>query len=97
MQELTAVQRKKNASTVNINGVMSHAETRRMEKNAIPTGIETRNSTSMTRRGLGSWCVLLPPRDTTPGRGVMSNAPACNAVDRRETKIEPAPPGRPKR
>jgi hypothetical protein len=54
MQELTAVQRKKSASTVNMNGVMSHAETRRMEKKVIPTGIEMRNSTSMTRRGLGS-------------------------------------------
>ena len=96
MQELTAVQRKKSANTVNRNGVVSHDEMRRMEKNAMPTGIETRNNTSMTRRGLGSWFEWPIPRDTTPGRGVMSDADACNAVDRRETKIEPAPPGRPK-
>ena len=83
---------------VNINGVVSHDEKRRIEKKAIPTGMETRNSTSMTRRGLGSreWA---PPRDMTPaesGRGAMTDVPACNAVDRREMKIEPAPPGRPK-
>lgn len=52
--ELTAVQRKTSASMVNRNGVESHDETRRMKKKAIPTGMQTRNSTSMTMRGLGS-------------------------------------------
>lgn len=93
--ELTAVKRKKRASTVNMKGVVSHDEMRRIEKKAIATGMETTNSTSMTRRGLGS----RGERPTTlaeSGRDPMTDPAAWNAVDRRETKIEPAPPGRPK-
>lgn len=89
--ELTAVKRKKRASTVNMSGVVSHDEMRRMEKKAIATGIETKNSTSITRRGLGS----RSPTPTEPGRGDTADPAECNAVDRRETNIEPAPPGRP--
>lgn len=97
--EPTAVQRKKSASMVNMNDVVSHYLTRRMEKMPIPTGVETRNSTRMTRRGVGSRCEWPPPWSTAPkesGGGAMTDTAACNAVDRRETKIEPAPPGRPK-
>ena len=89
--ELTAVKRKKRASTVNMSGVVSHDEMRRMEKKAIATGMETKNSTSITRRGLGS----RPSTPTEPGRGDTADPAACSAVDRRETNIEPAPPGRP--
>lgn len=88
-EELTAVKRKKRASTVNMSGVVSHDEMRRMEKKAIATGMDTKNSTSMTRRGLGSRA------PAEPGRGEMADPAACNAVDRRDTNIEPAPPGSP--
>jgi hypothetical protein len=86
--KLTEVKRNTRASMVNMKGVVSHDEMRRMEKKAIATGMETRNRISMTRRGVGSRCEW--------DRGAMADPAACNAVDRRETKIEPAPPGRPK-
>jgi hypothetical protein len=97
---LTETQRKNNASMENANGKASHEKRRKTRKYMSPTGIATSSSTLNTTRGVGRWREW-PLRATIPaGSGSIlseiADAAACKAVDRREAKIEPVPPGMPK-
>ena len=53
----------------------------------------TSNRTSMTVRGLGSW--RGGPLELDNVSRLIADAATCHAVERRDTKIDPVPPGMP--
>lgn len=83
---LTAQQKNSIENTINIAGTCSHPTDFKTTRNTISTGRVIRRSVSMTRRPLG-WLWGC-------SKGLGSTA-AWRAVERRETKMEPAAPGRP--
>ena len=85
--------RKASARTEKRTGVSSQPSTPSDVRKNISTGIPTEKSVSMTMRVLG-FCTdevsgfLISSFSWTPDA-------ACKIVDRRETRMEPVPPGKP--
>jgi hypothetical protein len=89
-QTLTARQKNSTENAMNTNGSFTHPNARTRPRKNSSTGNATAISVSMTNRALGGGGLGMFPASRRMGR-----AAACNAVDCRDTKIDPALPGKP--
>lgn len=88
------MRKKRTWSTMNKKGRWIHPRRCTVVRNAISIGMLTAIKVIMTSRGLG-WCLSLSRSWTEDTRDDALAVAAWRAVDRRDTKIELTPPGRP--
>lgn len=87
-RRLTAQQKNKTENAANTIGRRSHPSKCKVMRNMISKGSVTNRSVSITSLALGPCESLEPVGDFSSDE--------CKAVDSRDTKIDPTPPGRPK-